>query len=176
MRTVNKLATATAKELLTGEILPGYAASLDRMGLTASATAELPSATLASAAKKPITPAIPTPTDDEFEAELAELHRMNQPALEPDTDEEPDFESYVISAADQFWTDVRGTYPEEDRYEMLLEAEAQSMVIPAEFTAFMRYFEQTEKYGRMREYFEEFRVKMALLHAVPAAAEALARP
>lgn len=171
-----KMATATAKELLTGEILPGYAASLDRMGLTASATAELPSATLASAAKKPTTPAIPTPTDDEFEAELAELHRMNQPALEPDTDEEPDFESYVISAADQFWTDVRGTYPEEDRYEMLLEAEAQSMVIPAEFTAFMRYFEQTEKYGRMREYFEEFRVKMALLHAVPAAAEALAKP
>lgn len=171
-----KMAAATARELLVGEILPGYAASLDRMGLFSSVQAELPVTPSSRTTKAKTTQAISVPTDEDFEAELAELHAMNQPDLEPETEsEEPDFEPYVISSADQYWTDVRGTYPEEDRYEMLLEAEAQSMVIPAEFTAFMRYFEQTEKYGRMRDYFEEFRMKMALLHAAPAAAEASAR-
>lgn len=172
-----KMATATATELLAGEILPGYAASLDRIGLRASATPELPTATATPATKKSTCQYVDTQSDEDWEAELAELHAMNQPAPERDkTPEEPEWQSYAISAADQFWTDVRGTYPEEDRYEMLLDAEAQGMLIPAEFTAFMRYFEQTEKYGSLSEYFEEFRMKLALMYATPVEEPVAARP
>jgi putative transposase len=162
-----KMASATATELLTGEIMPGYAASLERIGLTGGAAqGESPAAQPVPG--RPTAPVLPT-TDDDFAAELAELQAMNQPAPDPEPEAaEPDWQSYAISAADQFWTDVRGTYPEEDRYEMLLDAEAQGMLIPAEFSAFMRYFEQTARYGQLSGYFEEFRMKLALLHAVPA--------
>jgi hypothetical protein len=67
--------------------------------------------------------------------------------------------------------DVRGTC-REDRYERILEAEAQGMLIPAEHAAFARYFEQTPKYASLTDYFEEFRMKMALMYARPVEAEA----
>lgn len=159
-----KMATATATELLTGEIMPGYQASLERMGLLKAHTAELP------AAPAPVLPG-PGMTDEEWAERMAELETLNtdQPV---DAGPDDDFEPYSISPAEQFWMDVRGTWPEENRYEMILEAEAQGMLIPAEHAAFARYFEQTPKYTDLAHYFDEFRMKLALMYARPAQAEA----
>ena len=62
---------------------------------------------------------------------------------------------------------VRGTWPESNRYEALLEAEAKGMLIPAEFAAFMRYFEQTKEYQGYQDYFDELRMRLAMTYAVP---------
>lgn len=153
-----KMAGGTAKELLQGEIMPGYTASLEHVGLK-----PLPEA------KRPPLPTAVEPeslSDDEFAARMDELAQLNaEPAEELQT--EPDYTPYVITEAEQFWLNVRGTWPESNRYEALLEAEAKGMLIPAEFAAFMRYFEQTKEYQGYREYFDELRMRLAMTYAVP---------
>jgi len=164
-----KMAGAKAMELLQGEILPGYQANMERLGLIGSTPLSLPMAPAPA----------PEPqadmTDAEWAERMNELEELNAEQAGPETDSEDDFQPYSISAAEQFWMDVRGTYPEEDKYERILEAEAQGMLIPAEHAAFARYFEQTPKYASLAEYFEEFRMKLALLYVRPAT-EAEARP
>ena len=169
-----KMAGAKAVELLQGEILPGYQANLERLGLAGGAEPARQALPAAQSQNLPLAPkAVPNATpempDDEFEARMAELEAMNAPAEAAPSAEDDDFQPYSISVAEQFWVEVRHTYPEEDRYEKILEAEAEGMLIPAEHAAFARYFEQTPKYAKLSEYFEEFRMKMALLHARPAA-------
>ena len=164
-----KMAGAKAMELLQGEILPGYQANMERLGLIGSTPLSLPMAPAPA----------PEPqadmTDAEWAERMNELEELNAEQAGPETDSEDDFQPYSISEAEQFWMDVRGTYPEEDKYERILEAEAQGMLIPAEHAAFARYFEQTPKYASLAEYFEEFRMKLALLYVRPAT-EAEARP
>ncbi len=161
-----KMAGAKAMELLQCEILPGDQANLERIGLVGEAKAMLPMA--------PAPKALPASemTDDEWTERMTELEELNAEQTEQDALQEDDFQPYSISAAEQFWMDVRGTWPEEDRYERILEAEAQGMLIPAEHAAFARYFEQTPKYASLTGYFDEFRMKMALMYARPAEAEA----
>lgn len=161
-----KMAGAKAMELLQGEILPGYQANLERIGLVGEAKATRPMA--------PAPKALPASemTDDEWTERMTELEELNAEQTEQAALQEDDFQPYSISAAEQFWMDVRGTWPEEDRYERILEAEAQGMLIPAEHAAFARYFEQTPKYASLTDYFDEFRMKMALMYARPAEAEA----
>ncbi|KAF5054190.1 hypothetical protein DSECCO2_390740 [anaerobic digester metagenome] len=161
-----KMAGAKAMELLQGEILPGYQANLERIGLVGETKATLPMA--------PAPKALPASemTDDEWTERMTELEELNVEQTEQAAPQEDDFQPYSISAAEQFWMDVRGTWPEEDRYELILEAEAQGMLIPAEHAAFARYFEQTPKYASLTDYFDEFRMKMALMYARPAEAEA----
>jgi len=54
--------------------------------------------------------------------------------------------------------------PESDRFEKLVELEVKGWMIPREHQAFMKYFEQSTEYLRNQEYFEEHRVKMALMY------------
>jgi hypothetical protein len=161
-----KMAGAKAMELLQGEILPGYQENLERIGLVGEAKATLPMA--------PAPKALPAPelTDAEWAERMDELEELNAEQPEQGEPQEDDFQPYSITAAEQFWMDVRGTWPEEDKYERILEAEAQGMLVPAEHAAFARYFEQTPKYASLEDYFEEFRMKLALMYARPAEAEA----
>lgn len=164
-----KMAGAKAMELLQGEILPGYQASMERIGLLGS--------TQEKAAPLPMAPAptaLPEPemSDAEWAERMEELEELNAEQPAQDSSQDDDFQPYSISEAEQFWMDVRGTYPEEDKYERILEAEAQGMLIPAEHSAFARYFEQTPKYASLEGYFEEFRMKLALMYARPAEVEA----
>lgn len=62
-----------------------------------------------------------------------------------------------------FWSDL-DECPEMDRYERLIECDIQGMLIPKQWQAFMRYYEMTPEYDRHREYWEEYRAKMALMY------------
>jgi putative transposase len=53
---------------------------------------------------------------------------------------------------------------EMDRYEAVLEMEAQGMMIPKQWAAYTRYYEMTPEYEKHREYFEELRGKLALMY------------
>jgi len=54
--------------------------------------------------------------------------------------------------------------PDMDRYERLVEYEMQRVFVPKDERSFMRYFEQTDTFARLSEYFAEHRTKMALMY------------
>jgi hypothetical protein len=77
----------------------------------------------------------------------------------------PEFEAAVAAAerrqaeaeareAEGFWQRLRALPPPE-RYERLLELQAQGRELPQEDTAWMRYFEHTPAYEACREYYED---------------------
>jgi hypothetical protein len=51
-----------------------------------------------------------------------------------------------------------------DRYERLLELEAQGYLLPRIQKAWQRYFEETEQFARQRDYFEERRAMLAVFN------------
>jgi len=51
-----------------------------------------------------------------------------------------------------------------DRYERLLELEAQNYVLPRRELAWQRYFEETEIYARQKDYFEERRAMLTVCY------------
>lgn len=108
-------------------------------------------------------------TDAEFEAEMAEHAAIRaEDALKADAKaqpEEDDYEPRIITAEEQFWSKVDRESVEADRYEMILEAEAQGMDIPENHRNFCRYFEQTAEYSRFESYFEEHRLKLAMTYS-----------
>jgi hypothetical protein len=55
---------------------------------------------------------------------------------------------------------------EMDRYEKLIELEIKGRLIPRQWEAFMRYYEQTEEYTRYEDDFETHRRKMAMAYQV----------
>jgi len=69
------------------------------------------------------------------------------------------------AAADQaaagFWRRLREA-PDQERYEELLQLEVAGRELPGEELAFMRYFEQTEAYRLLGDYFEDRRLLLAL--------------
>ncbi len=113
-----------------------------------------------------------TMTDEEREqierevAEMVALHERER-ALERanviDVDFRPVEEAPEAEREPGIWEALR-SMPELDRYEKDLEYEAQGMLIPREERDWMGYFERTEQYSRFTDYFEEFRIKMALLY------------
>ena len=60
-----------------------------------------------------------------------------------------------------FWQRLREA-PDQERYEELLQLEVAGRDLPGEELAFMRYFEQTEAYRLLRDYFEDRRLLLAL--------------
>jgi putative transposase len=111
-------------------------------------------------------------TDEERERaerefrELVALHERER-AAEASNVIDVDFrcadEAPEVERRPTLWESVR-LLPEMDRYEKDLEYEAQGMLIPREERDWMGYFERTAQYERFRDYFEDFRIKMALLH------------
>jgi len=112
---------------------------------------------------------IKTQTDAEFEAEMAEHAAIRaEDALRAETKvqaEEDDYEPRIITAEEQFWSKVDRESVEADRYEMILEAEAQGLDIPENHRNFCRYFEQTAEYSRFESYFEERRMMYAMTYS-----------
>ncbi len=69
--------------------------------------------------------------------------------------------------AKTFWEEI-DELPEMDRYERLMECEVGGMLIPKHAASFMRYFEATERYALLAEYFEARRRQMAAAGRVEA--------
>ncbi|NCC91720.1 MAG: transposase [Opitutae bacterium] len=105
----------------------------------------------------------PELTDEEFAAQLAE-HEADR-ALQPEVVEpEDDYQPRVITAEEQFWRRVDLCGRDGDRYEMIMEAEAQNMDVPAEHRDFCKYFEESQEYAQFRTYFEDKRVAFAMMY------------
>lgn len=60
---------------------------------------------------------------------------------------------------------------EGDRYEKLLELDAQGQLLTKQWQAFMTYFETTYEYERHKDYFEEKRAELAFIYQVGSDAE-----
>jgi len=80
------------------------------------------------------------PSAQEFEADVAAAERRQAEA--------------EAREAEGFWQRLRALPPPE-RYERLLELQAQGRELPQEDTAWMRYFEHTPAYEACREYYED---------------------
>jgi putative transposase len=107
-------------------------------------------------------------TDEEFETEMAVQAAIRaEDALKAQTKtlkEEDYYEPRTITAEEQFWSDVDREFKEADKYELILEAEAQDMEIPEKYKGFCKFYEQTEEYARLKDYFEERRMMHAMTY------------
>lgn len=115
-----KEASRLAHQILESDVLPAHRQQLERDGLTPTGPVQIEF----TPEPKQITAAESQQIDAEIDAYYAEK-------------EEKD-------AAD-YWNEL-DTMPELDRYEHLVEVEARGILIPNQYTAFMRYFEQTQQY------------------------------
>ncbi len=145
-----KEASASARTFLEEEILPEHRR---RMAVLASE----------AEAKAGSLPA-PVPLDEAAVlAEVEELRAMNADMHVAGGDQAEAYVPEVVSEAETLRRRLEAC-SEMDRYEALVEMEAQGQMVPKQWQAFMKYFEMTPQYGRLRDYYEEFRAKMALTY------------
>jgi putative transposase len=108
-------------------------------------------------------------TDAEIEAEMALQEAIRaEDALKAQAkaqDDEDDYEPRIITGEEQFWSKVSREDRGAERYEMILEAEAQGMDIPETQREFLRFFESTAEYAMLKGYFEERRVMYAMAYS-----------
>jgi putative transposase len=106
-------------------------------------------------------------TDAEIDAEMAIQDAIRaEDALKAEAKvQEDDYEPRIISLEEQFWSKVSREPKEAERYELILEAEAQGMEIPKTHRDFCRYFEQTAEYSRFESYFQERREMYAMAYS-----------
>jgi putative transposase len=152
-----KQATGRFDLLLNATVIPETRARQQAITARLRDDAQAPDLTRVEAA--------PTLSDEEFAAQIAE-HEADR-ALQAETTREPDddYQPRLITAEEQFWSQVDRCPREEDRYEMILEATAQGMDVPAEHRDFCKYFEDSSTYVLHRSYFEDKRVQYAMLYA-----------
>lgn len=132
----------TAKELMETQILPESKRQFEQLGLT-SITLPIPSNKRENPVRRlEIAPkSEPLPTPEEMAAKIAEMK-----AWEAEND------------AKTMWIRL-GSTPEAQRYEQLIDIEAQGLLIPKEHQNFMTYFESKPGYAREKDYYDELRVK-----------------
>lgn len=108
-------------------------------------------------------------TDAEIEAEMALQEAIRaEDALKAQAkaqDDEDDYEPCIITGEEQFWSKVSREDRGAERYEMILEAEAQGMDVPEVQREFLRFFESTTEYAMLKGYFEERRVMYAMAYS-----------
>lgn len=161
-----KQASVVARTFLEEEILPEHRRQLERMGVTQEGPKQLP----APATKTPEK----LPTDEEIQEALREQAQFKaefEPPLQEasaDTSEVVDFEPYVEDETALFWRELE-SLSKMDQYEKLLEVQAQGWLIPKEWQAFMRYYEQTDEYSRHAGYWEHTNMSLALMYQTEAA-------
>lgn len=104
---------------------------------------------------------------DRFDADMEESHKIRDELLaryaeheEPEWLDVPPDRNMI---ARDFWDEIEDL-PELDRFEKLLECEAQRMVIPKRLTSFMRYFRETDQYARLEDYFNARRQMFTASH------------
>jgi putative transposase len=108
-------------------------------------------------------------TDAEIEAEMAFQEAIRaEDALKAQAkamEDEADYEPSIITGEEQYWSKVSRENRGAERYEMILEAEAQGMDIPETQREFLRFFESTAEFAMLKGYFEERRVMYAMAYS-----------
>ncbi len=154
-----KATFGVARALLSQEILPEVQRHLAGIGIVGSEFESRPSQPQNSP------PAALPPLDDDakavIQADLDELLVLNasraDETLDPGSEELDDF---YIPQERSVWEKLQDL-SELDRYDQLLEMEVRGVLIPTDFQSFQRYFEATEEFRRLRDYFENRRAQFA---------------
>lgn len=154
-----KEAAVTTKQMLEMEILPQHRRQLEEVGL-------LPAGEIGtSSAKKKQLPAktkqLTTADEEKIMAEVAALEAASAKIVT--ITEDDDYQPSVVDDASMMRHQLEelGDF---DRYDVLIEMEAQGQLVPKQWQAWMRYFEMTPDYERHKEYFEEARTKASLMY------------
>lgn len=113
---------------------------------------------------KPLPEPDPVVDEEQIKRDLAELKCFREDEPEDVVD---DYTPVCLTEKDHVFATLKDL-SESDRFEKLLEIEVRGWLIPKEHKAWMAYFEQTQEYARHREYFEGYRVKMALAYGAEA--------
>ncbi|SDU27291.1 Mu transposase C-terminal domain-containing protein [Desulfobacula phenolica] len=151
-----KQTVATAREIAETQVLPESRQRIESAGFRIEGNQiKQPKALPA--------PEDNTPIDEEkIKRDLEELETIREDdPVEPVSSYEPE----VMNEAEQVFSRLK-ELSEYDRFEKLIELEVKGWLIPREQQAFMKYFEQSTEYERHREYFEDYRVKMAVVYDV----------
>ena len=148
----------TAEQIVENQILPEARKQLESAGLSlepghADKTKALP----APAKSKP--KSLSKADKEKIKAQLESIE------CEYEDDSCITHEPEVLDTGVQIFEQLR-EMNESDRFEKLIEMEIRDMLIPKEFKAFMKYFEQSSEYRRYKDHFDAHRQKIALLYDV----------
>ncbi len=134
-KSLSKTATGPARKLLEAEILPAVDYQLKALGINGQNQ---------SAAPIPIKPALSAAEKAEkIEEDLAELRELNR----PDAND-------IFRGLERLDGDAL--------YEKLIEIEVRNLLIPGEYQAWMRYYEQTPGYQNNVDHYETLRARFAV--------------
>ena len=103
---------------------------------------------------------------EDIAAELAELEAMqDEPGvtLEPESPEMDAVVAEPVNPMDEMDTELK-RLNQADRYERLLELEAQGVEIGTTYQTFMKYFEEGSEYRNQKDYFEQRRLDLAIVY------------
>jgi hypothetical protein len=140
-------------------VLPEHARQLERMGIDQKGSP------VDVSKKKAAKPEVLTPEKEkEIRAEIALQKKWLLEDKASDS-QEPEYIPEVVNEAAELRYEL-GKMNEMDRYEKITEFEIRGVMIPEEYQLFTTYFERTSEYENNREYFEEFRAKMAIAYQV----------
>lgn len=132
---LSKTATGPARKLLEAEILPAVNYQLKALGITGQNQ---------TAAPIPVKPELSTAEKAaQLEEGLAELRELNR----PDAND-------IFKEIERLDGDAR--------YEKLIEIEVRNLLIPGEYQAWMRYYEQTPGYQNNVDHYETLRAQFAV--------------
>ncbi len=133
-----KIASGLSQQLLEKEVLPAHQQQLARDGVSPTG----PSPTPLEPEPKQLTAA----DEKRIEAEAAEYFEQNE------------------KEETNVFTELEGM-EDLDKYEQLLKLDARQVMIPKQWLAFMRYFEQTPQYKSLEksDYWEEIRAAEAAM-------------
>ncbi len=151
---LEKEASAMARNLLETEILPQHEKQMIDLGVVDEAGG--PPIKQLPEKPKQITKA----DEEQIMAEVAELEAASAEVVPIAED---DYQPTVVDEASMMRQQLE-SLGDVDRYDMLIEMEAQGQLIPKQWQAWMRYFELSPEYERHKEYFEEARAKAAMMY------------
>ncbi len=150
-----KEASISARTFLEDEVMPEHKRMLAAMGVV-----DGDSPATVRQIKEPLK--LTDAKKKQIQAEVRQLEALNQEsAAEPDEVYAPE----IVDETTAFF-DRLSEMSEMDRYEKLIELEIKGQLIPEQWEAFMRYYEQTDEYMRYEDDFETHRRKMAMAYQV----------
>lgn len=173
-----KLTVASARAIVDSQVIPEMKRKALSDGFSLNEPIDITPNRTNTRRRKNVK-ALPVPlSDSEIKriqndvAELKELQAESSPVAEiddykPEIDTEDfnsDSEDYTpeVETDESIW-DQLSEMPEIERLEKLIEMEVQGVLIPSQYNAWMRYFEQTPAYKNQSDYFDEYRTKMVLM-------------
>ena len=138
-RQQEKEMSSSARSLLVNEILPEHDRQMRMIGVAENQIEGAPFK------------ALPASKVVSFDAEKIAREVAEMEARQKEADER-DFRDDLLKL------------DESDRYERLIELNAQGVELGSEWTGFMAFFEQTPEYERFADYWESCRIKYGLMY------------